>query len=186
VPLQRRSAGRGDCTCGAGGQRRTACIITNALATASTNTQPAPSHANTKPAIEGPSARALFQAIDIAVMACGMSSRGTVSATLVFQAGDSSAVQQPAAKVKSSKVAGPAQPPNASNERMTTTATWTASACRISRRRSVVSASTPAGSASRNIGRNTAVCTSAARKEEPVSSTMSHEAAMTCMALPVK
>jgi hypothetical protein len=50
----------------------------------------------------------------------------------------------------------------------------------------VVSASTPAGSASRNIGRKTAVCTSAARNEEPVSSTMSHDAAMTCMALPVK
>jgi hypothetical protein len=50
----------------------------------------------------------------------------------------------------------------------------------------VVSASTPAGSASRNIGRNTAVCTSAARKDEPVSSTISQAAAMACIALPTK
>jgi hypothetical protein len=56
----------------------------------------------------------------------------------------------------------------------------------MSRRRSVVSASTPAGSASRNIGRNTAVCTSAARNDEPVSSTISQAAAMACMALPTK
>jgi hypothetical protein len=139
-----------------------------------------------KPAMEGPSARALFQAIDMAVIACGMSSRGTVSATLVFQAGESRAVQQPAANVNSSSVAGPAQPASASSARSRTTTTCTPSECRISRRRSEVSASTPAGRASRNIGRNTAVCTSAARKEEPVSSTMSQDAAMTCMALPVK
>lgn len=50
----------------------------------------------------------------------------------------------------------------------------------------MVSASTPAGNASRNMGRNTAVCTSAAKKEEPVSSTMSQAAAMVCMPLPMK
>jgi hypothetical protein len=49
-----------------------------------------------------------------------------------------------------------------------------------------MSASTPAGSDSRNIGRNTAVCTSAARNDEPVSSTIIQAAAMVCMALPTK
>ena len=49
-----------------------------------------------------------------------------------------------------------------------------------------MSASTPAGSESRNIGRNTAVCTSAARKDEPVSSTIIQAAAMVCIALAMK
>jgi hypothetical protein len=48
------------------------------------------------------------------------------------------------------------------------------------------SAITPAGSASRNIGRKTAVCTSAARNDEPVTSTISHAAAIACIALPMK
>ena len=65
-------------------------------------------------------------------------------------------------------------------------ATCTESENRISRRRSVMSASTPAGSENRNIGRNTAVCTSAARKDEPVSSTIIQAAAMVCIALPTK
>jgi len=95
-------------------------------------------------------------------------------------------VQQPAANVKSSSVAGPAQPSKASSDSRITTPDCTRSAFMIRRRRSVVSASTPAGSASRNIGKNTAVCTNAARNEEPVSSTINHEAAMTCMAFPVK
>ena len=146
----------------------------------------APSQANTKPAIVGPSARAPFQAIDIAVMACGMSSRGTVSATLVFQAGDSSAVQQPAAKVKSSSVRRPGPAGQQQHGEQRDDAACVSSAARIRRRRSVVSASTPAGSDSRNIGRNTAVCTSAARNDEPVSSTISHDAAITCIALPMK
>jgi len=50
----------------------------------------------------------------------------------------------------------------------------------------VVSASTPAGKASRNMGRNTAVCTSAARNDEPVSSTINQAAAMVCMPAPMK
>ena len=40
--------------------------------------------------------------------------------------------------------------------------------------------------ASTNIGRNTAVCTSAARKAEPLSSTISQAATMACMPLPMK
>ena len=47
-------------------------------------------------------------------MASGSSSRGTVSAMVEFQAGDSSAVQQPATKMKSRSAPGPAQPANSS------------------------------------------------------------------------
>ena len=43
-----------------------------------------------------------------------------------------------------------------------------------------------AGKASKNMGRNTAVCTSAARNDEPVSSTINQAAAMDCMPLPMK
>jgi len=56
----------------------------------------------------------------------------------------------------------------------------------IKRRRSVVSSSTPAGNASTNICRNTAVCTNAARKDEPVSSTISQAEAIACIALAMK
>ena len=126
------------------------------------------------------------QAVVVALLAVLLLAGVAGPATLVFQAGDSRAVQQPAANVNSSSVAGPAQPISARSASSNITPTCTARERRINLRRSVVSASTPAGSASRNIGRNTAVCTSAARKEEPVSSTISHDAAMTCMALPVK
>jgi hypothetical protein len=186
VPPQSRSGGSRDAGCGRGGQRRIACIITSTLVTANAKTQPAPSCANTRPASAGPSARALFQAIDMAVMACGRSSRGTVSTTVEFQAGENSAVQQPAMKVRNSSVPGPATPVISSTASSTTVAACTASADRIRRRRSVVSARTPEGSDSRNIGRKTAVCTSAARNDEPVISTISHEAAIACIALPMK
>ena len=86
-------------------------------------------------------------------------------------------------KVNSSNVAGPAQPAINSTASTSTTAACTSSAPTIKRRRSVVSASTPAGSDNTNIGMNTAVCTKAARNDEPVSSTISHDAAMVCIAL---
>ena len=121
-----------------------------------------------------------------AVMAWGHSSRGTGSITEEFHAGVSTAVQHPHTNTRNSTDAGPPQPPSTSRVSSALAATCAISAPEIRRRRSVVSASTPAGSASRNIGMNTAVCTSAARKDEPVSSTMSQAAAMVCMPLPTK
>jgi hypothetical protein len=49
-----------------------------------------------------------------------------------------------------------------------------------------MSANTPAGSENRNMGKNTAVCTKAARNEEPVSCNIVQAAAMICMAFPTK
>ena len=103
-----------------------------------------------------------------------------------FQAGDSKAVQLPATKIMNSKVAGPATPRNINRDNSTPVPACTARATRINRLRSVMSAQTPAGSDSRNMGKKTAVCTSAARKDEPVISTIIQEAAMVCMALPMK
>ena len=120
------------------------------------------------------------------VMACGHSSRGTGSITDEFQAGVSTAVQQPQTNTRKSTDAGPPQPPSTRMASKAHATTCASKAPEIRRRRSVVSASTPAGSASRNIGRNTAVCTSAARNDEPLSSTMSQAAAMVCMPLPMK
>ena len=103
-----------------------------------------------------------------------------------FQAGDITAVQHPATKIRNSTLPGPAQP---ARPRTVSSAVATAcapSAPSISRLRSVVSLSTPAGKTSRNIGRKTAVCTSAARKDEPVSSTIIHAAAVDCMKLAMK
>ncbi len=121
-----------------------------------------------------------------AVMALGSSLRGTESATVEFQAGESMAVHAPDTKMKNSSVAGPPMPANSKAANSAPVAACSASAPRIRRRRSVMSASTPAGSDSRNIGRNTAVCTSAARNEEPVSCSISQAAAMVCMALATK
>ena len=119
-------------------------------------------------------------------MACGHSSRGTGSTTDEFQAGVNTAVQQPHTNTRNSTNAGPPQPPSANKASSAHAATCASSAPEIRRRRSLVSASTPAGSASRNMGRKTAVCTSAARKDEPVSSIMSQAADMDCMPLPMK
>jgi hypothetical protein len=58
VPPQRRSAGRLDGGCGRGGQRRIDSHITSVVNTVTTNTQPAPSRANSRPASVGPMARA--------------------------------------------------------------------------------------------------------------------------------
>ena len=119
-------------------------------------------------------------------MACGHSSRGTGSITEEFHAGVSMAVQHPPTNTSSSTVAGPPQPSSTSSVSRAKAAVWAISAPEMRRRRSLVSANTPAGRASKNMGRNTAVCTSAARKEEPVSSTISQAAAMACMPLPTK
>ena len=96
------------------------------------------------------------------------------------------AVQQPAMKVSTSKVAAPAMPSKNSKAISAINTACTSRAPSIRRRRSVVSASTPAGRASKNIGRKTAVCTRAARNDEPLTSTISQAAAMACMALPTK
>ncbi len=119
-------------------------------------------------------------------MALGNSSRGIESAMVEFQAGDSIAVQAPDTKMKNSSVAGPPTPANSSSASRLPVTICAINAPRISRARSVMSASTPAGSDNRNIGRNTAVCTSAARKDEPVSSIIIQAAAMVCIALPTK
>ena len=119
-------------------------------------------------------------------MACGNSARGTESLTVEFQAGDNNAVQLPLTKIRKSKVPGPPILNNISTVSNAPNTACTANATRISRRRSMMSAHTPAGNESKNIGRNTAVCTSAAKNEEPEICTIIQLAAMVCMALPMK
>jgi len=122
----------------------------------------------------------------MAVMACGHSSRGTGSITDEFQAGVSTARQQPQTRISNNTEWGPPQPPSTSKASRAEAAPRASSEPEIRRWRSVVSASTPAGKASKNMGRNTAVCTRAARKDEPVSSIISQAAAIDCMPLPMK
>ena len=160
--------------------------ITRVVSTVTTNTQPGPKRAKTTPASVGPTARAALYAMLIAVMACAHSSRGTGSTTDEFHAGVSTAVQQPDTNTNNSTDAGPAHPVSTKPASRRQAAVWASSDAVIRRRRSVVSASTPAGSASKNMGKNTAVCTKAARKDEPVASTMNQAAAMVCMPLPIK
>ena len=88
------------------------------------------------------------QAMLTAVMACGHSSRGTGSITEEFHAGVSMAVQHPPTNTSSSTVAGgpsPAAPAASAGK----AAVWAISAPEMRRRRSLVSANTPAGRASK-------------------------------------
>jgi hypothetical protein len=186
MPPHSRSAGSLPGEGGRGGQRCVAQLMPKAVSTAIANTALAPVHANTTPASAGPTARAPLKAIDTSVMACGSSLRSTVSLTAEFHEGDCSAVHTPSRKVKNSSVPGPTQPASARPVSTAAAAAYTPWMRSISARRLVVSASTPAGSDSKNIGRKEAVCTSAARNDEAVSSIISHEAAMFCMALPTK
>ena len=117
---------------------------------------------------------------------CGNSSRGRISPTIEFQAGDITAVQQPNNSVKNNTVAVPATPPSNAPDNIATPTACTTSVLNSKRRRSVVSANTPEGKASTNIGKNTAVCTKATTKEEACSSTIIQAAAMAIMALAVK
>ena len=80
-----------------------------------------------------------------AVMACGHSSRATGSITEEFQAGVSTAVQQPHTNTSNSTEAGPPQPESTSSVSNAQAPTCASNAPEINRRRSVVSASTPAG-----------------------------------------
>ena len=186
IPPHSRSAGRREGGCGGGGQRRIVTASTMAARQPALKFQPAPPSANTAPARAGPRARAVLYEMLITDTAWGRSSRGTASATAEFQDGDISALQQPQTKTSQSSSAGPTQPARASAASRAAAAALTTMVRTMSRPRSVMSPSTPAGSASRNIGRNTAVCTSAARKDEPVSSTISHAAAVVCIAEPMK
>ena len=69
---------------------------------------------------------------------------------------------------------------------MATPTACTTSVVSNKRRRSVVSATTPAGKASTNMGRKTAVCTSATTNADACSSTIIQAAAMAIMPLAVK
>ena len=114
------------------------------------------------------------------------SSRDKVSVMEEFHAGDKNAVQQPTTNTKNKILAGPALPANNRPTNKLPLTAWMINALVIKRRLSVMSASTPAGSEKRNMGKNTAVCTKAAKNDDPVSCNIVHAAAMICMALPTK
>src|SRR6218665_2326615 len=78
-----------------------------------------------------------------AVMACGHSSRGTGSMTEEFQAGVSTAVQQPQTNTSKSTDAGPIQPASVSKASSAQAPVCASSAPEIRRLRSGVSANTP-------------------------------------------
>ena len=76
---------------------------------------------------------------------------------LEFHAGDNKAVQLPATKIRIKTVAGPATPASVKAVSKNPVTAWTTRATRIRRRRSVMSAHTPAGKDNKNMGRKTAV-----------------------------
>ena len=137
----------------------TAAMPTNEMAL-SANTQPAPTHATTRPPIAGPTARATFMFRPLSAAAWGSNERSTRSGWIACHAGAATALPQPRTNVSSRTHAGDVMPRNVPTARAVAAVNIASCAPRSRRRRSTRSAHAPAGSARSTIGRLEAVCTS--------------------------
>ena len=144
----------------------------------------APNHATTKPPSAGPAARARLKLMPLRVMAGVSSSRGTSSGMIACHAGALSAEPMPSMKLSPSTVHSvvmwrqvrmPSAPAASSIQ------TWEKIS---SLRRSTISASAPAGSARKNIGRLEAVWISETISGDFESEVISHAAPTFCIQVP--
>ena len=151
----------------------------------SMNTSQAPTAATSTPAIAGPMARDTLMAMLFSAMAAGMSSGGTRSGTIAAHAGSIIAEPTPRAKTKpisnhavvmSSNVRMPSAPATINKY------VWMAIK---RRRRSTMSASAPAGSASSINGKLSAASTSATIDGDDESDVISQPAPTSCIHVPI-
>lgn len=149
------------------------------------NGQARPAATISTPPSAGPMARLMFMPTACRAMADCSSGRGTSCGMIACHAGDSSAVQQPIAKVmpsSSGAVIAPVHTIAPSSAASPSISAWVA-ICR--RRLSKRSASVPAGSASRNTGAEVAACTSTTIAGDGVSVVISQPAAASCIHEPM-
>src|SRR5436305_4345293 len=135
-----------------------------------------PEAATTRPARAGPAARAMLKPMLPRVTAAGRSSRGTISGMLACQAGPFKAAPSPSRKVKPRRIQGVVAPAAVNAQRPKAATVIQIWVTRRSRRLSSTSATAPAGSDSRNIGRLVAACTRATSAGEGVSVVIIHDA----------
>ena len=125
------------------------------------NAAPTPAAAISRPASAGPTALAMLNSMPFNADAAGKSSFPTNSGSTARQVGDSMASPAESAKVRARSSHGEIAPASVVTARITATASIHASVYRMSLRRSTMSPSAPAGSASRKNGAVDAVCVSA-------------------------
>src|ERR1044072_7430140 len=143
-----------------------------------------PAAATMMPPSAGPTARAMLKATLLSETAAVSSLRGTSSGTMACHAGAFIAAPSPSAKVSTSSTTGVVTP--ASVATASPTAATSIQACEKSSRRlrSMMSASAPAGGASRKGGAVSAVCISATMKGVGASVVISHSAPTLCIHVP--
>ena len=157
-----RIAGR---TCSAGSvlgadslrQARSTAITPRKVSPSSTKTIVGPAAATTKPPMAGPSVRATLTLTPLSVIPAPSSSFGRSSGMAACQAGSLKALAIPSTKASTSKIQGvttPAKLKIASVPTVMAIASWETIR---RRRRSIMSASAPAGSPNRKKGRLSAV-----------------------------
>jgi hypothetical protein len=116
------------------------------------------------PPSAGPSAREIFTPTLLAAIAADKSSLGTSCGTTDCQAGTVSAPAAPTRNVNSNRFPGVAQPSPTITAKIAETTVVSISTIIRNLRLSKISASAPAGIANRQIGKVSAVCTSATMK----------------------
>ncbi|MNT03726.1 hypothetical protein D3C72_1382740 [compost metagenome] len=145
---------------------------------------PGPTWATIKPPSAGPTALAKLNPALLSATAAWSSSGGTSSGMIACQAGALSAAPRPSAKVTPSSSQGVAKPASVSAARAPAATSIQVWVTRSNRRRSMMSASAPAGSARRNVGRLVAVWTSATITGEMDSVVIIQETPTLCMSVP--
>src|SRR4051812_26679028 len=172
---QIRSAGSIASSAGRRQKKRTTSTPRNEIAFTRKVTA-GPAAATTSPARAGPRARAMLKPMLPRVTAAGRSSRGTMSGTLACQAGPLRAAPRPRRKVKARRSPGVVALAAVNAQRPKAARVIQVWVTRSSRRRSSTSATAPAGSESRNIGRLVAAWTSATRMGDGLSVVIIHDA----------
>ena len=166
-------------------QSHKARITATKLRALKTNGQTRPSAVMTRPPKAGPMARAMLMPTPFSAIAGASSGLGTRSGVIACQAGAPSAAVVPRRKVNSRSSPGVIAP--AATIRAKVTARQPAQTWRPSRRRrrSIRSASAPAGRANMKIGRLVAAWTRATIRGSGASVVISQAAATSCIQVPM-
>src|SRR5690349_11267723 len=132
----------------------------------------------------GPTARARLNPALLSATATGRSRRPTSSGTMACQAGALSADPRPSRKVSVSSPQSDIAPASVSAPSRHAVASIHAWVISSNRRRSITSASAPAGKPTRKTGRLVAVCSRATSTAEDVSEVISQAAPTLCIQVP--
>src|SRR5437868_936393 len=146
---------------------------------------PEPTPATTKPPIAGPSARATLNPAEFTATAAACWSADTISGVIACHAGSFITDPNPSKNVKNRSTQGPTKPVSVKIPRMPDANTIHPCAINNNRRRSIMSASAPAGRMTRKTGTVAAACTRLTISGDIVSCVISQPAPTFCIHVPV-